>query len=77
MVNINIPIMMDSVNKEGLLPFGSRNDNKLSKELLKSHLSLLLTVDLPSRCSVLLFVLLAHCKPILSGSYIIKVGMCP
>lgn len=74
MVNINLPIMMESVNKEGLLPLGSENDNKLSKAFLKSHLSLFLPVD----ASVLFFVLLAGPKPILSGSYIIQVAkMCP
>lgn len=66
--------MMESVNKEGLLPLGSKNDNKLFKAFLKSHLSLLLPVD----ASVLFFVLLAGPKPILSGSSIIKVAtMCP
>lgn len=66
--------MMESVNKEGLLPLGSKNDNKLFKAFLKSHLSLLLPVD----ASVLFFVLLAGPKPILSGSSMIKVAtMCP
>lgn len=45
MVNINIPIMMESVNKKSLLPFGNGNDGKLSKAFHVSHLIILLSVD--------------------------------
>lgn len=52
MVNINIPIVMESVNKKSLLPFGNGDDSELSKAFHISHLIVLLSLDvLGSFCS--------------------------
>lgn len=44
MININIPIMMESAAKEGLFPLGKGNNHKHSKVFHIFHLSLLLPV---------------------------------
>lgn len=44
MININIPIMMESVTKESLFSLGNGNNDKHSKVCHIFHLSLLLPV---------------------------------